>query len=82
MKRVKTKHQNAGRKKEIRQATEQTLGFYIPLCYIAMQDELGLSLEECRAWKARLDRYASHVASGAVTFDQIVEALRDRGFSV
>ena len=82
MKRVKTKHQNAGAKKQIRKATEETLGFYLPLCYLAMQDEFGLSLEECREWKIRLDRYAGHIAQGVVSFQWVKEELKRRGFNV
>lgn len=52
------------------------------LCYAAMKDELDLDLEQCRAWKTRLDRYAGYLADGTLSFEDIKKDLRKIGLEV
>ena len=82
MKRVKTKHRDSGKKKIIRTATDQAVNYMLMLCYAAMKDELDLDVEQCRAWKTRLDRYAGYLANGTLSFEDIKKDLRKIGLEV
>lgn len=80
MKRIKRKGRDIGRKKTVKRATEETLGFYIPLCYVALMDEFNFDVETCRAWKVRLDRYAGYIADGVLSFRDVERQLKAAGF--
>lgn len=82
MKRVKTKHQNAERRKAVRQVTNDVVGYMLPLFYIAMKDELGLSVEEVRRVKETVDRYSDYLSQGLITFNDIKKNLKEAGYDV
>lgn len=82
MKRVKTKHQNAERRKAVRQVTNDVVGYMLPLFYIAMKDELGLSVEEVRRVKKTVDRYSDYLSQGLITFNDIKKNLKEAGYDV
>lgn len=82
MRRVKTKHRNAGRRKMVREATDMAVDYMLCLCYVSMRDEFQLSLDQCRAWKTRMDRYAGYIAEGTISFDDVKRDLRKAGFEV
>lgn len=82
MKRVKTKHQNAERRKAVRQVTDDVVGYILPLFYIAMKDELGLSVEEVRRVKETVDRYSDYLSQGLITFNDIKKDLKKAGYDV
>lgn len=82
MKRVKTKHQNAERRKAVRQVTDDVVGYILPLFYIAMKDELGLSVEEVRRVKGTVDRYSDYLSQGLITFNDIKKNLKEAGYDV
>ena len=82
MKRVKTKHQGAERKKVVRQVTDDVIGYMLPLFYIAMKDELGLTADQVRRVKDRVDRYSAYISSGALTFEDIKQDLRKAGYNL
>lgn len=82
MKRVKTKHKDAGRRKLIKLATEDAVGYMLLLCYAAMKDEFNLSAEDCRAWKKRLDRYAGYMADKTLDLQDLRDDLQQMGLEV
>lgn len=82
MKRVKTKHKNAERRKAVRQVTDDVVGYILPLFYIAMKDELGLSVEEVRRVKETVDRYSDYLSQGLITFNDIKKDLKKAGYDV
>lgn len=77
MKRVKTKHKNAERRKAVRQVTDDVVGYILPLFYIAMKDELGLSVEEVRRVKETVDRYSDYLSQGLITFNDIKKGFEE-----
>ena len=82
MKRVKTKHKNSEKRKMIHEATNDAIGYMLPLFYIGMKDELGLSVEEVRRVKQRIDRYSSYLSDGLITFSDIKKDLRKAGYDI
>lgn len=82
MKRAKTKHKNAERRKAVRQVTDDVVGYILPLFYIAMKDELGLSVEEVRRVKETVDRYSDYLSQGLITFNDIKKDLKKAGYGV
>ncbi len=82
MKRVKTKHRDAGRRKQMKKTTDEVVGYMLILCYAAMKDEFDLDLDQCRAWKARMDRYAGYLAKGTLTLDEFAKDLKKIGLEV
>lgn len=82
MKRVRTKHQNSGVRKEVRRAADEAVGYMLPLCYVAMKDEFGLTVDQIRSWKKRVDRYSSFISDGVLSFEDIKNNLREEGFDV
>lgn len=82
MKRVKTKHQGAGRRKLVKQTTDEAVNYMLILCYAAMKDEFNLDVDQCRAWKTRLDRYAGYLAQKNVSLEDIRKDLRKLGLEI
>lgn len=82
MKRVKTKHQGAERKKVVHQITDDVIGYMLPVFYIAMKDELGLTVEQVRSVKDRVDRYSSYISQGTLTFEDIKQDLKKSGYDL
>lgn len=82
MKRVKTKHQNSYIKKEVKKATDEAVGYMLPLCYVAMKDEFKFTREQIMAWKKRVDRYSQFISDGVLSFEDIKKDLREAGFNV
>lgn len=82
MKRVKTKHKNSEKKKMIREATNDAIGYMLPIFYISMKDELGLSVEEVRKVKDRIDRYSDYLSQGLISFNDIKKDLRKAGYDI
>ena len=54
----------------------------MPLFYIAMKDELGLSVEEVRRVKETVDRYSDYLSQGLITFNDIKKDLKKAGYDV
>ena len=82
MKRVKTKHKGAERKKEVHQITNDVIGYMLPIFYIAMKDELNLSVEDVRRVKNRIDRYSDYISQGLISFNDIKRDLKKAGYDV
>ena len=82
MKRVKTKHRGADRRKMVRQATNEAIGYMLPIFYISLKDELKLSVEEVRRVKDRMDRYSSYISQGLISFNDIKKDLRKAGYDI
>lgn len=82
MQRVKTKHKQADRRKLTRQITSDAVGYMLPLFYIALKDELHLSVEEVRNVKVRIDRYSDYLSQGLISFNDIKKDLRKAGYNI
>lgn len=82
MKRVKTKHKNAQKKKMIHEATNEAIGYMLPIFYVALKDELHVSVEDIRRVKDRIDRYSWYISEGLISFNDIKKDLRKAGFDV
>ena len=82
MQRVKTKHNKADRRKLTRQITSDAVGYMLPLFYIALKDELHLSVEEVRKVKIRIDHYSDYLTQGLISFNDIKEDLRKAGYDI
>ena len=82
MKRVKTKHRNSQQKKMVHQATNEAIGYMLPIFYISLKDELKLSVEEVRRVKDRIDRYSSYISQGLISFNDIKKDLRKAGYDI
>ena len=82
MQRVKTKHKKADRRKLTRQITSEAVGYMLPLFYIALKDELHLSVEEVRNVKVRIDRYSDYLSQGLISFNDIKKDLRKAGYNI
>lgn len=82
MKRVKTKHRGADRRKMVHQATNEAIGYMLPIFYISMKDELHLSVEEIRRVKNRIDRYSDYISQGLISFNDIKKDLKKAGYDV
>lgn len=82
MERVKTKHQNSGRRKEIQQITSEAVDYMLTIFYISLKDELGLSVEEVRRVKDRIDRYSSYLSEGVLSFEDIRKDLKKAGYKL
>lgn len=82
MKRVKTKHKGVERKKEVHQITNDVIGYMLPIFYIAMKDELNLSVEDVRMVKNRIDRYSDYISQGLISFNDIKRDLKKAGYDV
>lgn len=82
MQRVKTKHKKADRRKLTRQITSDAVGYMLPLFYIALKDELHLSVEEVRNVKVRIDRYSDYLSQGLISFNDIKKDLRKAGYNI
>ena len=82
MQRVKTKHKQADRRKLTRQITSDAVGYMLPLFYIALKDELNLSVEEVRNVKVRIDRYSDYLSQGLISFNDIKKDLRKAGYNI
>ena len=82
MQRVKTKHKQADRRKLTRQITSEAVGYMLPLFYIALKDELHLSVEEVRSVKVRIDRYSDYLSQGLISFNDIKKDLRKAGYNI
>ena len=82
MKRVKTKHKGSGQKKLVRQITNDAIGYMLPILYISLKDELGLSVEEARKVKIRIDHYSDYLTQGLISFNDIREDLRKAGYDI
>lgn len=82
MKRVKTKHKGAERRKMVHQATNDAIGYMLPIFYISLKDELHLSVEEVRRVKARIDRYSDYISQGLISFNDIKRDLKKAGYDV
>lgn len=80
MKRVNTKHKGAERRKMVRQITNNAIGYMLPILYVSMKDELGLSVEEVRRVKIRIDRYSDFISQGLLSFNDIKEDLKKSGY--
>ena len=82
MKRVKTKRKGSGQKKLVRQITNDAIGYMLPILYISLKDELGLSVEEVRKVKIRIDHYSDYLTQGLISFNDIKEDLRKAGYDI
>ena len=82
MKRVKTKHRGADRRKMVHQATNEAIGYMLPIFYISLKDELHLSVEEIRRVKNRIDRYSDYISQGLISFNDIKKDLKKAGYDV
>lgn len=82
MKRVKTKHKGAQRRKQVSEVTNEVINYMLPIFYIALKDELGLSVEEVRRVKDRIDRYSGYISDGSISFNDIKKDLKKAGFDV
>lgn len=82
MKRVNTKHKGSGRNKIVKQITNDTIGYMLPIFYIALKDELNLSVEEVRKVKIRIDRYSDYISQGLISFNDIKKDLKTAGYDV
>ena len=82
MKRIKTKHNGNERRKTVRQITDDVIGYILPVLYISLKDEVGLSVEEIRRVKNRIDRYSSYLSQGLISFEDIKKDLRDAGYDI
>ena len=82
MQRVKTKHKKADRRKLTRQITSDAVGYMLPLFYVALKDELHLSVEEVRSVKVRIDRYSDYLSQGLISFNDIKKDLRKAGYNI
>lgn len=82
MKRIRTKHNGSGRRKMVQQATNDAVGYMLPIFYIALKDELNLSVEEVRRVKVRIDRYSDYITQGLISFDDIRKDLKKAGYGV
>lgn len=82
MERVKTKHQNSGRKKEIKRITSEAVDYMLTIFYISLKDELDLSVEEVRRVKERIDRYSSYLSDGVLSFNDIKKDLKKAGYNI
>lgn len=82
MKRVKTKHTGSQRRKMVQEATNDAIGYMLPIFYISMKDELGLSVEEIRRVKSRIDRYSEYISKGFISFNDIKKDLKKAGYDI
>ena len=82
MKRVKTKHNGNERRKAVKQITDDVVGYMLLLLYISLKDEVGLSVEEIRRVKNRIDRYSSYLSQGLISFEDIKKDLKDAGYDI